>query len=154
MAELIGPVIERVVWVLGQRTPGLLAAQVPFAEYRKLWTGHAANLPACWVMPVRTVFAEEGSTLRQAHQVTVKIGVQTSDPEELAELVVAYMRAVHRALEQSWPGDWVDAVSGGVVQNLFVREHDYGVVFQGGNMFARFPELDLVVEVEELREGL
>jgi hypothetical protein len=151
MAELIGPVIERIVAVLQARLPGLV--EEPFVEFRRLWTGQAANLPAVWVLPVRTVFAEEESTLHQAHQITVKFGVAAGDPEDLAAAVIDTMRGVHRALEQSWPGDWGDAVEGGQVQSLFIREHDYGVVFQAGGMFARFPEIDLVIEVQELREG-
>ena len=150
MALLIGPIIDRLSEILLEGTPEFLAE--PFVGYYHLWTGQAVNLPAVWILPVRTLFAEDESTLHQAHELTVKFGVSTSEPEDLAQLVVTTMRAVHRAIEQSWPGDWSGAVTAGQVMSLYIREHDYGVVFQHAGMFARFPELSLVIETQEARE--
>ena len=150
MALLIGPIIHRLTTVLKVRSPALLIE--PFSDYYHLWTGQAVNLPAVWILPVRTLFAEEESTLHQAHELIIKFGVSTSEPEDLAELVVITMRAVHRAIEQSWPADWSGAVTAGQVMSLYIREHDYGVVFQHAGMFARFPELSLTIEIQEARE--
>jgi len=150
MALLIGPIIDRLTAVLQERSPALLTE--PFAAYYHLWTGQAVNLPAVWVLPVRTLFAEEESTRHQAHEITVKFGVSIADPEALYDLVISTMLAVDAAIEQSWSADWSDALAAGQVMSLYIREHDYGVVFQHAGMFARFPELSLTIETQELRE--
>lgn len=151
MAEFIGPVIERMLAVLQARTPGLLGDRPAFASYGRLFTGGAGNLPAVWAMAARTQFGDEEATLHQAHQITIVFGVEAGDPEELARLAMAYMRAVHLAIEMSWPGDWADVIPGGVVMVVRIREHNYGSTWAGGGTIAKFPELDVVVEVQELR---
>jgi len=144
MALLIRPVVDKLLEVLAARTTG-------FRQFGRLFTGAAVNLPAVWVMPGRTGIDPEASTLHQAHQILVKFGVENSDPDELANDAMARMLEIHAAIEASWPGDWVDAVTGGQVQSVTIREHDYGPTWTAGGMIAKFPEMDLVVEVEELR---
>jgi hypothetical protein len=154
MALFIEPIIEKMLAILAARTPVLLSEDgwPEFAEYGKVFTGGGANLPAVWAMAARTQFAEEESTLHQAHQITVKFGVQAAEPKELMRAVFAYMRAVHRAIEKSWSGDWEDAIEGGQVQRLFIREHNYGSTWARDGSVAKYPELDVVIEVQEARE--
>ena len=58
--------------------------------------------------------------------------------------------AIDGALGASDPGDWQEVIAGGVVLRVFVQGHDYGPLFERGGALARFPELELIVEVEEL----
>jgi hypothetical protein len=145
MALLIKPVIDKLLEILAADTTS-------FVEFGKLFTGAAANLPAVWVMPGRTVIDPECSMLRQAHLITIKFGVQDADPNTLMDAVMALMVEIHDAISASWPADWVGAVTGGQVQSLAIREHDYGPTWTAGGMVAKFPEMDLVIEVDELRE--
>jgi len=144
MALLIRPVIDKLLEVLAARTTS-------FVQFGRLFTGAAANLPGLWVMPGRTAIDAECSTLRQAHLITVKFGVEHSDPDSLMNAAMDGMAEIHGAIEASWPGDWVDAVTGGQVQSVTIREHDYGPTWTAGGMVAKFPEMDLLIEVEELR---
>ena len=144
MAQFIRPVIDKLLEVLAARTTS-------FVQFRRLYTGAAENLPAVWVMPGRTAIDAECSTLRQAHLITVKFGVENTDPDGLANDAMDRMKEIHAAIEASWPGDWVDAVTGGQVQSVTIREHDYGPTWTAGGMVAKFPEMDLLIEVEELR---
>jgi hypothetical protein len=145
MALLIKPVIDKLLEILA-------ADATSFVECGKLFTGAAANLPALWVMPGRTVIDQECSMLRQTHLITIKFGVQDADPDALMNGAMDLMAEIHGAIEASWPGDWVNAVTGGQVQNVTIREHDYGPTWTAGGLVAKFPEMDLVIEVEELRE--
>jgi len=144
MAQLIRPVIDKLLEVLAARTTG-------FVAFGRLFTGVMPNAPAVWVMPGRTVIDPECSMLGQAHLVTIKFGVEHSDPDELMNAAMDGMAEIHGAIEASWPGDWVDAVTGGQVQSVTIREHDYGPTWTAGGMVAKFPEMDLLIEVEELR---
>lgn len=145
MAEFIAPVINQLLTELEARTTS-------FTEFHRLWTGIAMNVDCIWVMAARTSFAEEGSTLGQVHEITIKFGVAHTDPDELAIAAMARMKEIHEAIEQSWPGTWPEAVSGGQVQGLWIREHDYGPTWEKEGTLAKFPELSLVIEVQELRE--
>jgi hypothetical protein len=149
MAELITPVVEKVIAVLKERTPSALGARESFVDYGKEFTGVVANFPSVWVMPVRTSFDAELDGRRQAHQVKVTMAVTGSEPDEVTDAAMAYMKAVDTAIAASWPADWVGAVSGGQVLRVFVEGHDYGPLFGKEGGLARFPELDLVVEVME-----
>ena len=73
------------------------------------------------------------------------------EPDDLTDAAMAYMRAVDLALDQSFPADWEGKLgANGVVLRVFVSGHDYGPLFERGGVLARFPELELVVETEEL----
>ncbi len=152
MPKFVGPVVEKLVAVLKQYTPGELAGREEFQEFGKQFTGVAKNLPAVWVTPARTAFDEESTgTRRQAHLVVIRFGVTGAEPDELMDAAMAYMRAIDAAIAKSeTERDWEDAVAGGVVQRVYVSEHDYGPLFERGNVLARFPELGVVVEVEEV----
>jgi hypothetical protein len=152
MAEFVGPVVDRALAILQARTPALLAAagQRAFQDLGRQFTGIAVNFPSVWVMPIRTEFDAEGSTRHQAHALTVKFAVEGSSPEDLAAVALAYMKAIDDAFTASDPADWVGALESGQVQRVFVRAHDYGPLFERGQVMARFPEMDLVVETQEL----
>lgn len=144
MAQFIGPVIDKLLEVLVART-------TTFVEFGRLFTGAPGNLPACWVMAARTQFGEEEGTLHQAHQITVKFGVQADTPDGVIQAALAGMKEIHLAIEASWPADWVGAVPGGVVTEIYIREHDYGLTWERGAGLAKFPELDVFIETQELR---
>jgi len=145
MAEFIRPVIEKLIGVLAARTPGLLAAREPFTAIGKQYTGVAVNFPACWVMAVRTEFDPDiQGMLAEAHTLTVKFGVAGTEPDQLAEDAMAYMKAVDQAITASVAaGEWQ-------ALRVFVRAHDYGPLWERGNVIARFPELELIVETTEV----
>lgn len=145
MALFIRPVIDKLLEVLAARTTS-------FREFGRLFTGVMPNAPAVWAMPARTGIDPEASTLHQAHQVLIKFGVEHSVPDDLINAAMDLMVEIHAAIEASWPGDWADAVHGGQVQSVTIREHDYGPTWTAGGMIAKFPEMDLLIEVEELRE--
>ena len=153
--EFIAPIVDKILAVLEARTPALLGARAPFAAYGKQFTGIVPNFPAVYVMPVRTEFDSEATgASHQAHQVQIKCAVEGSEPDAIVVEAVAYMTAIHEALAASWPADWAGVLSDGQVEALLVRGHDYGPLFERGNVLARFPELDLVVMAVEDWAGL
>jgi len=146
VAEFIKPIVENVLAVLKDRTPGELGAREPFVEYGTQFTGVVTGFPALWVMPVRSEFdAESQGYMHEAHQITVTFGVTGSEPGEVTDAAMAYMKAIDAAIQASWPADG----SGLGVMRIFVRSHDYGPLLNRGGVLARFPELDLVVETAE-----
>ncbi len=153
--EFIGPIVDKILAVIEERTPALLGSRDPFATYGKQFNWIVQNFPAVYAMPVRTEFdAEATGAAHQAHQVQIKIAIQGSEPDEIAVEAEAYMRAVHEALAASWPDDWLGTLADGKVQALLVRSHDYGPLFAKDNVLARYPELDLVVMTIEDWNGL
>lgn len=150
-AEFIAPIIENALAVLKQRTPGLLAGRDLFVNFGKQFTGVVSNFPSLYVMPVGTAFdADAQHLVHQAHQVQVKLAVSGAEPDLVTEAALAYMRAVDLAIAQSWPKDWEGKLQNGVVLRVFVERHDYGPLFERQGALARFPELDLIVETEEM----
>jgi len=145
VAEFIEPIIEHLIAVLRARTSS-------FSEFGKLFSGAAINVDAIWVMPERTSFAEEGSTLDQVHEITVKFGIEATELDDVAHGAMARMREAHKAIEASWPGDWQEVLKGGQVSRIWIRQHNYGPTYANDGRMAKFPELSLVVETKELRE--
>ena len=153
MAEGIKPIIENVLAVLQARTPALLQAAGldEFVDFGKQFTGVAQNFPSVWAMPVRTAFdADSQQTRHQAHQVQIKFVVSGVEPDDVTAAAMDYMQAIDGALAASDPGDWQGIIQGGVILRVFVEGHDYGPLFERGGALARFPELELIVETEEL----
>lgn len=152
MAELIAPIVSTMLSVLQARTPALLASAdlPPIAQWGSEWTGVVLAWPALWAMPIRTQFDPEGSLRHQLHDLTIKIGVQSTTPEQLATLAMAYMQVIDAALDASDPADWAAALTGGEVTRLFVQGHDYGPLYQRGNAMARFPEMTVQIETQEV----
>ena len=152
MPEFIDPIVANVIAVLRARTPALLdAVALPnFVDFGKQFTGITVNFPSVWVMPVRTLFGAEMQQGRhEEHQVTVKFGVSSSEPDAVTQAAVDYMVVIDRALSDSDPADWTSLLQGGQVLRVFVQSHDYGALLGRGSAIARFPELDLVVETME-----
>lgn len=153
MVQFIKPIIENAIAVLRARTPALLraAGREEFVDYGKQFTGVAPNFPSVFVMPVRTVFDADSQHMRhQAHQVQIKFALSGSEPDDVTAAAMDYMTAIDGALAASDPGDWQSVIADGVVLRVFVQGHDYGPLFERGGALARFPELELIVEVEEL----
>ena len=150
-AQFIAPIVARTLSVLRKYTPGTVGTREPFVDFGQQFAGVVQNWPSVYVMPVRTVHdPEEQNTRHQAHQVKITIAVSATEPDLVTDAAMAYMTAVDAAIAQSDPADWADAVTAGTVLRVFVQTHDYGPLFQRGGMLARFPELDLLVETEEL----
>lgn len=152
MAEFIKPIVENALAVLQSRTPALLQAEslAEFEHYGKQFTGVVQNFPAVWVMPVRTVLDPDAQGYRhEAHQVQIKLAVHGSEPDDVTAAAMDYMAVINRAIEASDPGDWQGVSQGANVLRVFVQGHDYGPLFERRGMLARFPELELIVEVAE-----
>ena len=150
MANYVRPVVDAVAAVLEKYTPALLAAMEtprdPFREYLRAFTGQLKNPPAVWVMPGRTAIDPEATVLRQQSVITVRIGVTGSEPEDLMDAALDYVRAVSDAvLVASGGADW-----GQDILRVFPEVHDYGPLYTQGKAFARFPEVHLVADHAEL----
>jgi len=146
MAKFIGPVVDDLVAILKKYTPQTLGGLEPFVDFGKAFTGVVPNFPATWVMPVRTLFDPEGSLVGEQHQLVVKYGVSGSEPDALEVAGVRYMKALDDAIGLAVPGDWQVTP-----KNVFITEHDYGSLFShAGGLMAKFPEMHVLVEIEEL----
>ncbi|KKM18469.1 hypothetical protein LCGC14_1665410 [marine sediment metagenome] len=153
MAEFIKPIIETAIAILQARTPALLRAAGldEFVDFGQQFTGVAPNFPSVWVMPARTVFDADSQHMRhQAHQLQIKFGVSGTEPDDVTAAAMGYMQAIDGAIGASDPEDWQGVIQGGAVLRVFVQGHDYGALFERGGAMARFPELELIVETEEL----
>lgn len=153
MPEFVGPVVDKMVEVLKKYTPGELGAGLAeFADFGKQFTGVVQNFPAVWVMPVRTAFDVESQHTRHGlHQVRIVFAVSGPEPDEVTVAAMAYMKAIDAAIAKSEVNrDWEGVLgASGVVQRVWVEEHDYGPLFQKGGVMTRFPEVAVLVEVEE-----
>jgi hypothetical protein len=149
--EYIAPLVDKTLAVITALTPELLGELPPFATLGKLFTGAVVNFPGVWVMPVRTAIGDEGTgKIDEVHQVTVKVAVSASDPEELPGLAMAYVKACTLAIEHTSPAEWDAALTGGGVLHVHVSGHNYGVAFERGGTFAMLPDLYVEFEVSEL----
>ncbi len=126
-------------------TPGLLASRdlPPLNAVGGIFVGMTKNPPECWVMPAKTQFGEEGTFINQIHAVNVKVAVVAGEPELVVEAALRYVWAIDEAIR-----GWVNWDAR--VLRVFVREHDYGPVFEHASTFARFPELHLAVQMSEV----
>jgi len=148
--EFIEPIVEKILAVLQAHTPALLGSLPGFETYKKHFTGVVENWPAVWVMPVRSEFDPEVTGhSAQRHLITIKLAISGSEPNELAEQAMAYMQVIHLALAASWPGEWCTTLAAGQVLGLRVRSHDYGPLWEQGQMLARFPEMEVAVDTAE-----
>ena len=146
MADFIRPVLTWLVAVIESDTPALLAAAQldAFAEVKQSWTGVAINWPPCSVMPGHSDFDPEGTAVHGAHAFTVKFGVCGDDSDQVAADAIGYMKAIDAAITGA-AADWLPQMS-----RVFILRHDYGPLFQKDGSFAKFPELHLEVETQEL----
>ena len=88
-------------------------------------------------------FGEGNGARVELHLITIRLGIAGSDPEQLTQDCIAYVKAVDAAVaEAQLPEGMLRA---------YVMEHDYGALFrnQGGGL-AYWPELHCAVAVEEL----
>lgn len=151
MAKFIQPIVDQTVKSLQDRTLVLISPRDQFAEIGRQFSGVVMNFPACYVMPVRTVFdADSDHTRHQAHQIQIRLAVTGPTPEAVTEAAMFYMRVVDQAISESDPEDWQGILQGGQVQRVWIQGHDYGPLFDQGGRHARFPELELIVETEEV----
>ena len=149
LANYIDPVLDAVIAVLQNYTPGLLAAnctpRAPFNSIGREFVGIMPSPPQAWVMPVRTEIRDQENTLPQQSVVTVKIGIVGAEPETLVDMALDYVRAVSNAVLMADPAnDW-----GPNIIRVHPQVQDYGPLYERGTTFARFPEVHLVVTHEE-----
>jgi len=152
MANYLRPVLDAVQAVLEKYTPGLLAAlnRPPFVEFLRVFTGQLKNPPTAWIMPRRTAIAEEPTALEQKSEVMVKIGVLGSEPEEVVEASLDYVKAVTDAVLMADPAaDW-----GINILRVHPQIQDYGPLQDQGRTFARFPEVHLIIDHAETEPAL
>ena len=141
MAEFIGPVVEWLVGVLGQMEFGDLGLEA-FAEVRQSWTGVVVNWPPAAVMPRSSAFDPEIQGLsHSSNLLTVKFGVNGTDPDEVTRMAEKYMKAVDDAIRRATPPEQVT--------HVHIHQHDYGPLYGREGMIARFPEMHVEVEVYE-----
>lgn len=153
MPEHIDPVSLKLKAVIEARTPALLAAagKLVFAEVNESWTGAVLNFPAASVMPNRTEFDDEGHLVHAMHQLTVRLSLSANTPDELTADAKKYVRLVDQAIRESdAAGDWKNTLANGNVLRVFVQGHDYGALYEKGNRLAKYPELFVWVETEEV----
>jgi hypothetical protein len=127
MAALIAPLVDSFV--------ALLQAMGTFNAVRRGWHGVLVNPPEAAVMPGKTQFEAEGTTRANVNAITVRLGIQGADPEELTMRCMATVQAVDAAIEA-----WFNAGSfPPQVTNVYVIEHDYGQLWgkQGGGLAYR-----------------
>lgn len=151
MDRFVAPVIDCLIKLLEHRLPSVLGSLPPFVDVGLVFTGIAVNFPALWVMPVRTAFdPEREHTRAQVHEIRVKFGITAPDANSTADLAMAYMAAIDSAITQSSIHEWNATMTAPLVRGVFIRSHDYGPLYERGGVLARFPELELLVETEEL----
>ncbi len=150
MAEYIKPVIDAVLAALEARVPAALPTdREPIVEYGRQFTGIIANMPALYVMPRRTLFDPDAQGIENmAHELQITLAVSGSQPGDVTDAAMAYVKAVHDAIKAADAAREI-TVTGGQVNRVFVVSHDYGPLFEKGGGLARFPEIDLLVEVAE-----
>jgi hypothetical protein len=69
--------------------------------------------------------------------------VSGGDPEALGAAAIGYVLAIDEAIRQ-WPA-W-DAR----VMRVFIQMHDYGKLYAKGAAFTRFPDVHVLVEMQEV----
>ena len=150
MAEYIKAAIDAVLAALAKRMPAALPVdREPIVEYGRQFTGIVANMPALYVMPRRTLFdADAQGVENMAHELQITLAVSGSEPGDVTDAAMIYVRAVHQAIAAADAAREI-TVEGGQVGRVFVVSHDYGPLFEKGGGLARFPEIDLLVEVAE-----
>jgi hypothetical protein len=155
-ADFIKPVVENTLRILEKYTLAELQPmdREAITDFGKQFTGVVPNFPALWVMPVRTTFDPDAQqSRRQEHLLRITIAVSGAEPDELDVLAMDYCKAVDRALvaaELATPNEWQGLLVNGQVLRVFVVEHDYGPLFEVGKGLARYPEMTLLVETEEV----
>lgn len=149
MAELlIQPIIDGVKSMLQALECGEDDA---FRTVAVAWTGLLVNPPAAWVMPGRTQFPDrdDGTTRKEVHAVTIRLGLSGSDPDELTYRAMRYVGYVDDAVENLLNTVWGNTIR---VLHVVVLEHNYGLMWHNSQgTVAVWPDLHIEVEVEELR---
>lgn len=138
--QFMAPIVE---WLIGVLKGAELGELEAFGEVRKSWTGVAMNWPPVAVMPRTSQFDPEISGASHSQNaITIKFGVNGSDPDDLTDLAMAYMLAIDAAIEAAAPLPQIS--------HVHIGTHDYGPLYTGNSGgFFRFPELHLEVEVYE-----
>jgi hypothetical protein len=154
MSDTLGPefiqvAIDGLLGLLKEHTADLLAEmdtpRVPITHFGYAFRGQAMNAPELWVEPVSTVFDDEGTATHGISQLRITLGIVAGDPEACTLAALDYVRAASLAISQNEFAELGDAI-----QRVFVREHNYGALRAGGKGFAVFPEIYVLVEMEEV----
>jgi len=134
--------IPLVAWLVGVLEGVQSNGQPAFAEVKQSWTGVVLNWPQAAAMPRTSGFDPEVTGVSHSENLlTVKFGVQDSDPDQVTAIAMSYMAAVDAAIEA--------AALPPKASRVFIQAHDYGALYQRDGSFAKFPELHLLVEVYE-----
>ena len=115
-----------------------------FNSFNRMFVGMAQNPPQLWVMPERTVLAEEGSMIASVSDLRVAAAVVAGEPEQVVLAAVDYVWAIDQALR--YPAKPWDAR----IMRVFVGSHEYGPVYVRTSGFARYPEVKVFVQMQEV----
>lgn len=153
MPEFVKPVTLAAAAVVAQYAAAELSAlgRENFVTVDSHFAGVEVNLPAAWVIPLRTSFAEDAQHSRaQRHELRVIVGIAAADPQDLDDLAMDYVAAVDRALQAADTARaWEGKLANGIVLRVFVASHEYGPLIETTHGIARFPTLELLIETEE-----
>ena len=150
MNDGIGPqfarvAIDGVIGLLTAFIPDIVAemGRPAFTRFGRAFRGQAMAAPEAWVTPVNTVMDDEGQTRHQISELVVTLGLVGGDPEATMDAALDYVRAVDLAISRNETGLEEP------IKRVFVREHNYGALRTKGTGFAVFPEVFVLVEMEE-----
>jgi len=146
VSELIQPILDGFISLLQNLQ---FASDPPLAEVKYSWTGQLINPPTASVLAGRTLFPAhgEGNLRSMIHQITIRLGIVGSDPEELTQRVMRYVQAVDAAIQALPNTVWGNTIR---VTYVYIAEHDYGRMWTSGATVAFWPDIHLAVEVEEI----
>ncbi len=150
MADYVKPVIDAVLAALEKRMPAALPVdREPVREFGRQFTGIVGNMPAVYVMPRRTLFdPDTQGVANMAHEIQITLAVGGSEPGQVTDAAMVYVRAVHQAILEADAAREI-TVTGGQVNRVYIASHDYGPLWEKGGGLARFPEIELIVEAME-----
>ena len=149
MANLIRTSLNAILAIIQNDTGAILAAlptpRSPFTQFGFAFTGISMNPPGAWVMPRSTEVGDDGNLLPQVDQITVKLAIVGSDPEDIADQTLDYVKAVDQALRDAAVAE-IDPT----ILHLHPQLHDYGPLYEHAAGFGKFPEIHVVVERVEV----
>ena len=99
------------------------------------------NWPPVAAMPRNSGFDGEIVGCSHSQNLLTVIGVNGAEPDQVTADAMAYMVAIDQAIQA--------AARLPQITRVFVQQHDYGMLYERGGSFAKFPELHLLVEVYE-----
>lgn len=170
-------IVAQAIALLERDFAGAIALQTPpptrkypaFQEYRKNLVAVAINTPSIVVAARQTTFLrpDDLGTRPQEHKILLRPEIEDQDPQFVAAAAYDYLRAVDQVMTSATLADWEQplaithptapsaetvglAATGGHVLDVFVEDHDYGVLWETPKGFGMRPGLTLAVTVEEI----